>query len=86
MSEQEFWIVFEVQHEVFQFSKRERDMIECVLFLFTDFRERKREGEGQIEWGRGGEKNTDLLFHLLVHSLIDSCMGPDQGSDDALTN
>ena len=47
-------------------------------FLFIDF------------W----ERNIDLLFHLLVHSLVDSCICPDPGlnpqplhmGDNALTN
>lgn len=29
---------------------------------------------------RGREKHIDL-FHLFVHSLIDSCLCPDQGSN-----
>ena len=28
-----------------------------------------------------GERNTDLLFHLFMYSLVDSCMCPDQGSN-----
>ena len=35
--------------------------------------ERERKGEG------GGEKHTDLLFHLFMHSLVNSCMCPDRG-------
>ena len=27
---------------------------------------------------RERERNTDLLFHLFMHSLVDSCMCPDQ--------
>ena len=27
---------------------------------------------------RGRERNIDLLFHLFIHSLVDSCMCPDQ--------
>ena len=34
-------------------------------------------GEGGREGG-GGQK-IDLLFHLLMYSLVDSCMCPDQG-------
>ena len=41
-------------------------------FLKIDFRE---EGGGERE------KNTDLLFHLFMHSLVDSYMCPDQGSN-----
>ena len=27
------------------------------------------------------ERNINLLFHLLIHSLVDSCMCPDQESN-----
>ena len=40
-------------------------------FLFIDFREKARE--------EVGERETDLLFYLFIHSLLDSCMCPDQG-------
>ena len=48
-------------------------------FLSIDFRERE-EGE-ETERKRGGERERerDLLFHLLMHSLVDSYMCPDQG-------
>ena len=50
----------------------------CALkkffFLFTDFRERK----GQRERERGRETSI-LLFHLRMHSLVDSCMCHDRG-------
>ena len=39
------------------------------FLLFSDFKERKRERM----------RNIDLLFHLLMHSLVDSCMCPDLG-------
>ena len=39
------------------------------IFLLIDF---EREGEREIE-------NIDLLFHLFMHSLVDSCVCPDQG-------
>ena len=47
----------------------------AVLNLFIDFTERGKEE------GRKGERerNTDLLFHLFLHSLDDSCMCPDWG-------
>ena len=44
------------------------------LFYFIDFF-REREG------GSKREKNINLLFHVLMHSLVDSCMCPDQGSN-----
>ena len=31
------------------------------------------------EKGRGRERSSDLLFHLFMHSFVDSCMCPDQG-------
>ena len=43
-------------------------------FVFFFESERKREKGG-------GEGETDLLFHLLVHSLVQSCMCPDQVSN-----
>ena len=30
---------------------------------------------------RERERSIDLLFHLFIHSLVDSCMCPDQGSN-----
>ena len=46
-------------------------------FLFIDLREK--------------ERNIDLLFHLFIYSLVDSCMCPDKIYnlvywDNALTN
>ena len=29
----------------------------------------------------GRERDIDLLFHLFMHSLVDSCMCPDRGSN-----
>ena len=42
-----------------------------LKFLFIDFRKREERRE----------RNIDLLFHLLMHSLVDSCMRPDWGSN-----
>ena len=43
-----------------------------LLLLFINFREREgRETERK--------KHQFLLFHLFMHSLVDSCMCPDQG-------
>ena len=30
-----------------------------------------------LEKEEGRERNIDLLFYLLMHSLVDSCMCPD---------
>ena len=30
---------------------------------------------------REGERNINLLFHLFIHSLVDSCMSPNWGSN-----
>ena len=30
---------------------------------------------------REGRRDIDMLFHLFIHSLIDSCVFPDQGSN-----
>ena len=38
-------------------------------------RERGRDRETERE----RERERDLLFHLFLHSLVDSCMCPDQG-------
>ena len=45
-------------------------------FLLIDFFERKG--------GRG--RTIALLLHLLTHSLVDSCMCPDQGGTAVLVN
>ena len=37
------------------------------------------ERERERERGRERERNNDLLFHLCMHSLVDTCMCPDQG-------
>ena len=50
------------------------------LFLkFIDFRERKGARERGKEGGgeRERDRNTDLLFHSLMHSSVDSCMRSD---------
>ena len=49
-----------------------------ILKTFTDFRERERKGgwEGGGEGGR--ERDIDLLFHLVMHLLVASCMCSDQ--------
>ena len=44
-----------------------------LLILFIDF--------GKKEEGTKRERNIDLLFHLFMHSLVTSSMGPDQGSN-----
>ena len=51
------------------------------LIFLIDFRGKEgREGEGERErWGR--EREINLLFHLFMHSLVDSCISPDQGSN-----
>ena len=41
-------------------------------FLLLIFKER---GKGRL---RERQRNTDLSFHLFMHSLVDSCMCPDQ--------
>ena len=53
----------------------------CFFNFFIDFRGKEvREGEGERErWGR--EREINLLFHLFMHSLVDSCISPDQGSN-----
>ena len=45
-------------------------VIWCFNISFIDL--------GTREEGRERERNVDLLFHLLVHSLVASCMCPDQ--------
>ena len=37
------------------------------------------EEEGEKEEEKKGERNTNLLFYLFVHSLVDSCTCPDWG-------
>ena len=54
------------------------------LNFFIGFREKKGGGRGKREEeGREGgrERNNDLLFHLFMHSLVASCICPDQGSN-----
>ena len=41
----------------------------------------KNSGLGEREEGKGRERNIDLLFHLFMHSLVDSRMCLDQGSN-----
>ena len=53
--------------------------LDIVFFkiLFINFRERK-------EWGRQTETKRErnrFLFHLFMHSLVASCMCPDQWSN-----
>ena len=51
-------------------------LIHSIFFFFKkfiDFRETE-EGEGR---GRKREGDVNLLFHLFMHSLVDSCMCPD---------
>ena len=54
--------------------------------IFSDFREREEvegEREREIEREREREGDSDLLFHLFLHSVFASCMcpGQDQTSD-----
>ena len=64
----------------------------CVLDFFERGRG-ERETERERERERKKERNISLLFHLFMHSLVDSCMCHDQGiqpatladEDDALT-
>ena len=46
--------------------------------VLIDFREREEVGRG-----RDKERNIDIdqMFHLLIYSLVDSCMCPDWGSN-----
>ena len=44
------------------------------FFFLTDWFER----------GKERQRNTDLFFHLLMHSLVASCMCPDQGLNPQL--
>ena len=53
---------------------------------FIDLRERERkewreEKHTHTHTHTERERNVDLLFHLLIHSLVASCMCPDQGSN-----
>ena len=45
------------------------------LFLCIDLRQFERERMRQRE----RESHQFLLFHLIMHSFVDSCMSPDQG-------
>ena len=65
-----------------------RGTVSFLFFIFIDFRggkerrrEEGREREGEKERERERERWIDLLFHLLMHSLVDSCMCPDQESN-----
>ena len=40
-------------------------------------RKRRKEEGGGGEKNKKGERNIDLLFHLLMHSLVDSYRCPD---------
>ena len=58
-------------------------MLLYFIFFFIDFGEGEK-GRGREKWRqreREIEKNTELLFHLFMHSLVDSCVCPDWGSD-----
>ena len=48
-----------------------------------DFREREQEGGRDRMREREREREIDLLFHLLMHSLVDSGTRPDQGLNPA---
>ena len=48
-----------------------------ILFIYWFERERERKGERERK--RERERNIDMLFHLVMHSLVDSCMCSDQG-------
>ena len=57
------------------------------MFLFTDFRERRKEGGKENgKEGRETDRQTDidLLFHLSLYSLADSYICPDWGSNPQL--
>ena len=56
------------------------ETLKTIFFKFIDLREREKE---RVGGGGSREKvrETDLLFHLLMHSLVDSCMCPDQESN-----
>ena len=51
---------------------QQQGFLAFVFFFLIDFRDRERERE---------RENTDLLLYLLMHSLVDSCMCPDQGQN-----
>ena len=46
------------------------------VIFFVDFFREGEEGGREIE----KERKINLLFHLFMHSLVDSCMCPDQRS------
>ena len=50
--------------------------IKC-FFIYKERKEREKGGD------REKERNTDLLFHFLMHLLIDSSVHPDWGSNPA---
>ena len=54
--------------------------VSFIYLLSMTERERERgERERERERGeRGRERNIYFLFHLAMHSLVDSCMCPDQ--------
>ena len=49
------------------------------IFLLIDFRDRGRGGEREKERQVDRQTDFDLLFHLFMCSLIDSCVCADQG-------
>ena len=50
-------------------------------FLFIDFKERERREVAGGERERDREREINLLFHLLMCSLADSCTCPDRESN-----
>ena len=53
-----------------------------LIFLKIDFREAEEERE---KGERDKQTDTDLLFHLFMHSLVDSYRRPDQGSNPGVS-
>ena len=52
--------------------------IRTIEFLKIGFRETRRERKKERE---GGRKRERELFHLFMHSLVDSSVCPDQGAN-----
>ena len=78
------WYCFVIELHAYDFVKKRFCNKKGMLFVpgpvyifnffnLLIFRERGMEREG--------EKNIHLFFHLVMHSLVDSCMSSDQGSN-----